>query len=140
MADTVSRARRSEIMALIRGEDTQPELRVRRFLHRVGLRYRLHVRGLAGRPDIVFASRRTCVFVHGCFWHGCRRCVDGTRSVKSNANYWSGKVKGNKARDARNVAELRRAGWQVLTMWECETEKEERLARLAERILAAKTR
>lgn len=132
--DTVSVTRRSEIMAKIRSKDTVPELRVRRCLHRAGLRYRLHNRLLPGKPDLILPSRRICVFVHGCFWHGCRRCVDGRRAVKSNRNYWSDKVAVNRRRDRRVRTMLRRLGWRVITVWECQTTNKERLEVLAERI------
>lgn len=108
-------------MRRIRGRDTGPEMRVRRFLHALGLRYSLHVRELPGRPDLVFRSRMTCIFVHGCFWHGCRKCVDGTRIVKSNEQYWSTKVRINQERDSRNIKRLRSNGWRVIVLWDCET-------------------
>src|ERR1700674_4838408 len=97
--DTVTPERRSAIMARIRSKDTAPELAVRRYLHAKGLRYRLHHAGLPGKPDLVFPARRVCVFIHGCFWHGCPHCIDGTRQVKSNSAYWSAKVAGHRARD-----------------------------------------
>lgn len=96
--DTVSAQRRSEIMSKIRSRDTKPELAVRRYLHSTGLRYRIHRRDLPGRPDIVFPSRKLCVFVHGCFWRGCPNCVDGTRTVKSNGAY--GKIEFKSTRRA----------------------------------------
>lgn len=128
--DTVTPERRSEIMRRIRGSNTAPEMAVRKFLHASGLRFRLHRGALPGRPDIVFPSRRVCVFVHGCFWHGCPTCVDGTRRVKSNSIYWTGKVATNRARDERNERSLLELGWFVLTIWECETVREDRLAAL----------
>lgn len=136
MADTVTPARRSEIMAGIRGRDTQPELIVRRFLHAAGLRYRLHRRDLPGKPDVVFPSRKACLFIHGCFWHGCPRCVDGTRRVKSNTAFWTAKVEGNRARDAKHAEALRLAGWNVFTVWECELSDGKILTGLAEQITA----
>lgn len=137
MVDKLTPNARSENMRLIRSQDTGPELAVRRYLYAAGLRYRLHRRDLPGRPDLVFKSRRICVFVHGCFWHGCRRCVDGTRSVKSNSAYWIEKIRGNKDRDARNQALLEADGWQVLTVWECETRNVKALGSLAQTISAA---
>jgi DNA mismatch endonuclease (patch repair protein) len=121
--DTVTVTRRSEIMAAIRSKDTTPELAVRRYLHAGGLRYRLHRRGLPGRPDIVFPSRRVCVFVHGCFWHGCPRCIDGRRAVKSNTGYWAPKIAATRERDTRHRAALEAAGWTVYEVWECETQQ-----------------
>lgn len=119
MADVFDRVTRSRNMAAIRGRHTKPEMVVRRYLHSRGLRYRLHYPGLSGRPDLVFPRLHTAVFIHGCFWHrhtGCRYAVLPT----SNAAFWRTKLEGNKARDRRNVARLRRAAWRVLTIWECD--------------------
>jgi DNA mismatch endonuclease (patch repair protein) len=123
-------------MSRIRSQDTAPELTVRRFLHRQGLRFRLHLRTLPGKPDLVFASRRTCLFVHGCFWHGCPHCIDGTRRVKSNAAYWSEKVASNRARDENHRSALEARGWRVLVLWECELRNAGQLIALAEKIKA----
>lgn len=122
-------------MSLIRGRDTKPELIVRRYLHALGLRFRLHVRNLPGRPDIVLPRHRVVVFVHGCFWHqhvGCRFAV----MPKNNRAFWEKKLGGNQRRDARAVATLRRAGWRVFTIWECDM-KLGSLERLSRRILGA---
>jgi DNA mismatch endonuclease (patch repair protein) len=135
MADVFDRATRSRNMAAIRGRHTKPELVVRRYLHSRGLRYRLHGPKLPGRPDLVFRRLKTVVFVHGCFWHrhaGCRYAV----LPKTNPAFWLAKLSGNKARDRRNVSRLRRAGWRVLTIWECELD-EASLARLYRKIMAA---
>lgn len=122
-------------MSRIRSKDTQPELRVRKYLHAAGLRYRLHGAALPGKPDLVFASRRLCVFINGCFWHGCMRCTDGLRRPKTNRTYWLPKISRNKARDKRNIRRLREAGWKVLTIWECEIckKKLEKLRRVIEK-------
>lgn len=133
MADVFDRKTRSRVMSAIRGTHTSPELIVRRYLHARGLRFRLHAKLLPGRPDIVLARFRTVIFVHGCFWHlhvGCRFAV----MPKSNRAFWWKKLTGNRARDLRNVRSLRRAGWRVLTIWECDLE-ERALSRLASRIL-----
>jgi DNA mismatch endonuclease (patch repair protein) len=132
--DRLNPAARSRNMSRIRSQNTTPELTVRRFLHGQGLRYRLHVRNLPGKPDLVFVRRRACLFVHGCFWHGCPRCTDGTRRVKSNISYWSAKVAGNRARDDRHRTALESAGWTVLVLWECELRTSGRLAALARQI------
>lgn len=118
-------------MAAIRGKDTIPELRVRRFLHAQGLRYRLHAGRLPGKPDLVFRSRHAVVFIHGCFWHGCPHCRVGSRTVKSNADYWTPKLARNKVRDARVRAELEDLGWRVFVIWECQTRDQAVLSRLA---------
>ena len=131
---------RSRNMSRIRSQDTLPELKVRRFLHAFGLRFRLHHRNLPGKPDLVFVSRRACVFVHGCFWHSCPHCVDGRRRVKSNLTYWSNKISGNRERDERNRAALTKDGWKVLTIWECEIERSKPLAKLAKKIASLPVR
>ena len=135
MPDIFTKAKRSELMSRIRGKDTQPELRVRKFLHAAGCRYRLHDSKLPGKPDIVFASSRTCVFVHGCFWHGCSKCSDGRRKPKSNRAYWLPKIRRNKRRDQLNVCRLRNAGWRVFTIWECQVSGIRNLDRLRRALL-----
>ena len=129
--DTVSPARRSEIMAHIRSQNTGPEMIVRRFLYNAGLRYRLHDKNLSGKPDLVFPGRRLCLFVHGCFWHGCRKCADGTRKVKSRSAYWRTKIKSNRTRDRQQTRALQLSGWIVQVAWECDLNKPEFLAQLA---------
>ena len=131
---------RSENMRRIRSNDTGPELRVRRFLHRSGLRYSLHRPDLPGRPDLVFASTRSVVFVHGCFWHGCRKCQDGRRRVKSRVGYWAPKIAGNRKRDLRNRRRLLRLGWKVFVVWECQLESEAVLTVLARALSAERRR
>lgn len=100
-------------------KDTGPELAVRRIAHRMGYRYRLHTRGLAGRPDLVFASRRKAIFVNGCFWHG-HGCSKG-RLPKSRTDYWGPKIARNAERDSQAIAALEADGWRILTVWQCET-------------------
>ena len=109
-------------MAAIRSRDTQPEVRVRKLLYSLGFRYRLHVKELPGKPDIVFASRRKVIFVHGCFWHQhpASACLDGRRP-KSNSAYWNPKLVRNMERDQEHSAALKQEGWKVFTIWECET-------------------
>jgi DNA mismatch endonuclease (patch repair protein) len=116
---TVSQARSADMRA-IRSKDTKPELVVRRLVHAIGYRYRLHRKDLAGQPDLVFPSRRKVVFVNGCFWHGhdCRR---GNVHPKTNASYWRAKIARNVERDVRSKTALCDSGWSVLTIWECET-------------------
>ena len=125
--DTRTPEKRSEIMSAVRTEDTGPELLVRKLLSAQGYRYRLHRKGLPGRPDIVFPGRRKAVFVHGCFWHG-HRCAKG-RLPKSRLRYWRPKIAANKKRDARNLAKLRRLGWGVSVVWQCELKNAETLMR-----------
>lgn len=116
--DTRSSAKRSEIMSAVRTKDTGPELSVRKLLSAQGYRYRLHRKDLPGCPDIVFPSRHKVIFVHGCFWHG-HRCNKG-RLPKSHLRYWRPKIEKNKKRDTSNVAKLRRLGWSVMIVWQCQ--------------------
>jgi len=109
---------RSENMRRIRSKGMLPELAVRSMVHRMGFRFRLHRKDLAGKPDLVFASRRKVIFVHGCFWHAHDCKVAHT--PKSNAAYWGPKLERNRARDKRNIDALRAAGWKPLVIWECE--------------------
>lgn len=119
MTDSLTPEQRSERMSRIRSSNTKPELILRRGLHRLGLRFRLHYAGLPGKPDLVFPKFRTVVFVHGCFWHRHAGC--SVASVpKSNTEFWMEKFSKNVARDARNIAELQRLGWRCLIVWECE--------------------
>ena len=106
-------------MARIRGKDTKPELAVRRMVHAMGYRYRLHRRDLPGKPDMTLSGRRKIIFVHGCFWHrhkGCRLAS----MPKSRKKYWKTKLEGNRLRDQRNRYALKRMGWDVLVVWECQ--------------------
>jgi DNA mismatch endonuclease (patch repair protein) len=120
MADIVDAATRSRMMSGIRGKDTQPELRVRRYLHARGFRFRLHAKDLPGKPDLVLPKYRTVIFVHGCFWHQHSGCPDAVMP-KSNRAFWKAKLEGNLRRDVDNIAALRRDGWTCLVIWECET-------------------
>ncbi len=119
MTDVYSKAKRSAVMARVKGRDTQPELIVRKLLWGLGARYRLHRRDLPGAPDIVLPGRKLAVFVHGCFWHG-HDCARGARVPKSNRDYWVAKVARNQARDARTQTELAALGWRVEVVWECQ--------------------
>jgi DNA mismatch endonuclease (patch repair protein) len=121
-------------MSQIGSKDTQPELIVRRLLTEMGLRYRLHRRDLPGKPDIVFGPRRLVLFVHGCFWHRHRGCRMAS-TPSANAAFWQTKFDANTARDRRNTTALKRAGWRVAVIWECETRQPERLARRLQRLL-----
>ena len=121
MPDTLTTAERSERMSRIRGKHTKPEVVVRRLIHAMGYRYRLHRGDLPGTPDLVFSRRRKVIFVHGCFWHrhtdsGCRLA----RLPKSRLDFWLGKLEGNRRRDEENEARLKAGGWGILTIWECQ--------------------
>lgn len=120
-------------MSRIKGRDTAPELAVRRLVHGLGYRYRLHVAGLPGRPDLVFASRRAVIFVHGCFWHQ-HDCPRGTRP-RSNRTFWTSKLDRNRERDEAAIRTLRSLGWRVLVVWECQTRWKSKLTRRVTRFL-----
>ena len=117
MTDIVSPEIRSRMMSGIRSKDTKPEMTVRRGLHAAGLRYLLHDRRLAGRPDIVLPRHRAAIFVHGCFWHGhgCRL----SRLPATRAVFWAAKIEGNRSRDRDALAKLEEQGWRVAVVWEC---------------------
>lgn len=134
MADIFSPTKRSEVMARVRGKDTGPELAVRSYLHRQGLRFRLHRRELPGRPDIVLPARRVAVLVHGCFWHGHVGCKRASLP-KTRAAFWADKIAANRARDARSIRALKAVGWHPIVVWECSIGNA-RLADLHQAILA----
>ncbi|HBP5365761.1 TPA: DNA mismatch endonuclease Vsr [Pseudomonas aeruginosa] len=111
---------RSENMRRIRSKDTEPERAVRQLLRSLGFPgYRLHWKGAPGHPDVAFVGRRKAVMVHGCFWHG-HCCKIGSREPKTNRDYWLPKIERNRQRDVKQLAELARLNWSVLTVWECE--------------------
>lgn len=117
--DTLTVKQRSERMSRVKGKGTKTEMMVRRLVHGMGYRYRLHGRDLPGRPDLVFPSRRKVIFVHGCFWHrhpGCKLA----RMPKSRLDFWKNKLESNRERDLRNQAALLDKGWRFLVAWECE--------------------
>jgi DNA mismatch endonuclease (patch repair protein) len=128
MADNRTRESRSALMARIGPRDTAPEMAVRRLLHRLGYRYRLHCRSLPGTPDIVLPSRRIAVFVHGCFWHA-HGCSKG-RPPKTRQEYWKSKLDRNRERDAEKRGALEAMGWQVVEIWQCQTRDCEGLTEL----------
>jgi len=121
MADKISKERRSANMSAIRSKNMKPEMVVRQLVHGMGYRYRLHRKGLPGKPDLVFGRRNAVIFVHGCFWHQ-HDCQDGHRP-KSNTSYWDEKLRRNVERDARVQSELEEMGWRVLVVWECQTKR-----------------
>ncbi|MCO6455239.1 MAG: DNA mismatch endonuclease Vsr [Pirellulaceae bacterium] len=131
--DTLTKLERSRVMSLVRSKDTRPEMRVRTLVHALGYRYRLHVRGLPGRPDMVFPRRRCIILVHGCFWHQ-HKCKAGNRQPKSRVEFWRGKLAANVRRDEKQKRVLRGLGWRVMIIWECETLTKSR-QRLTRRII-----
>lgn len=133
--DKLTPAERSAQMARVHGTDTGPEMAVRRMAHAMGFRYRLHAADLPGKPDLVFRRLRKIVFVHGCFWHG-HSCRAGRNRPSSGQSYWITKLERNVTRDQAHIRKLRRAGWSVLTIWECELKKPERVAARLMKFLA----
>jgi len=125
---------RSKQMSLIRSKDTKPELLVRRLVHGLGYRYRLHRADLPGTPDLVFPSKKKVIFVHGCFWHG-HACRFGRRLPKSRLEYWTQKIQGNSARDKAMLRRLRGMGWKILVLWGCQLQESQRLATRVTRFL-----
>ncbi len=121
MADIFNKKKRSQIMSRITGKDTKPELIIRKILFSEGYRYRLHIKDLPGKPDIVFASRKKVIFINGCFWHGhnCKKAA----LPETNRNFWEKKLTGNKERDKRNLVKLKAMGWKSLVIWQCQIKK-----------------
>lgn len=134
--DNLSPSERSEIMARVRSRDTRPEMVVRSLVFSLGYRYRLHAKDLPGRPDLVFRGSGKVIFVHGCFWHRHSNCALA-RLPKSRQEFWLPKLEGNRKRDQQIVGDLRRRGWGVLTIWECQLKNRERLADRIMRFLDA---
>ena len=124
--DRLTRPQRTAVMRAVRVKDTSAEIAVRRLLFSFGYRYRLHASDLPGKPDIVLRPRHCALFVNGCFWHG-HHCTRGARP-SSNTKFWLPKIEGNRQRDRRVRAQLRKAGWRVLTIWECEIRQIERMS------------
>jgi DNA mismatch endonuclease, patch repair protein len=126
MTDVLTPEQRSYNMSRIRNAHTKPEMRVRRILHALGLRYRLHGKGLPGKPDLVFAKAGAVLFVHGCFWH-MHRCKYGKPVPATNQSFWAEKRRSNVERDRRNRDALKAEGWRVFVIWECQTRDEDTL-------------
>jgi DNA mismatch endonuclease (patch repair protein) len=123
---TETPADRSRTMRAVKGQDTTPEMTIRRLVHGMGYRYRLHRKDLPGKPDLIFPARRKVIFVHGCFWHG-HGCKRGARVPKANRDYWEKKIARNRERDDRHYEVLKLTGWDVLVIWECQLKEKETL-------------
>lgn len=123
--DRVTQAIRSRIMAAVRTRNTGAEIAVRSLVHRLGYRYSLSRNDLPGKPDLVFVSRRKVIFVHGCFWHG-HSCRYG-RLPKSRITYWKPKITANKLRDRKQAARLKKTGWSVMIIWQCQIKRRDSL-------------
>ena len=124
MADVHDKATRSYNMSQIKGKNTKPEMLVRRFLHAQGFRYKLHDKTLPGKPDIVLPKYKTVIFIHGCFWHGHEGCKYFV-VPKTRTEFWMNKIKGNIANDTKAITALEKAGWNIITIWECELKPSE---------------
>lgn len=135
MTDIWTKNKRSYVMSRIKSRDTSPEKFIRTLLHRMGYRFRLHVKGLPGKPDIVLPKYKRIIFVHGCFWHLHKRCRDGT-IPKTDHNRWKLKLERNVERDKVHIRVLREGGWKVLVLWECDIEKRiDKINRMLQRFL-----
>lgn len=133
LPDMFAPQERSAIMSRVHSEDTTPEICVRKLLHAMGYRFRLHRKDLPGKPDIVLPKYKTVIFVNGCFWHGCPICRHARVRPQKNAAYWNAKLDRNMQRDRENQKKLEQCGWRVLVIWECETKKKA-LPKLQEKI------
>jgi len=136
MTDVLTKKQRSYNMSRIRNKDTRPEIIVRSIVHRLGYRYALHRKDLPGKPDMVLTRHRKIIFIHGCFWH-MHRCRYGRVKPATNAKFWQTKREGNVARDKRNLRKLRKEGWKVLVIWECQTQHQEKLTKKLANFLAS---
>lgn len=133
MVDKIDRHARSRNMSKIVSKNTQPELKVRSILHRLGFRFRLHQKNLPGRPDVILPKHRAVIFVNGCFWHRHVECREASRP-KTNSQYWEDKLNRNVERDIRNHLLLKERGWKVIIFWECELEKNDTDSVIIERL------
>ncbi len=134
MADVFTPAKRSAIMARIKGQNTKPEILIRKLVHSLGYRFRLHQNTIPGKPDLVLPRHEKIIFVHGCFWHGHAGC-SRAGLPSTNTEFWKKKILTNRNRDARVRGELHRSGWQVLVIWQCQTKKIESLTKRLKRFL-----
>ena len=125
---------RSAIMSKIRSKDTKPEMVVRRLVHGMGYRYRLHRKDLPGKPDLVFPKRKKIIFVHGCFWHR-HNCKAGLKQPKSNLEYWLPKLERNAIRDKEHQKQLINMGWKILVIWECKLQDKKCISEMVKSFL-----
>lgn len=134
--DTLTPDKRSKLMSRVRARDTRPEMAVRRAVHRMGLRFRLHRNDLPGRPDIVLPRHKMAIFVHGCFWHRHAYCPKAS-TPENNKDFWLSKFRANRNRDRKCIQSLSRLGWKVVVIWECETADAQQIkSRIAHRLNA----
>ena len=131
--DNLTREQRRYTMAAVRSNNTGPERIVRSQVHRLGYRFRLYKKQLPGKPDLVLPRYALAIFVHGCFWHG-HRCGANRRTPRTNADYWARKIEGNKRRDKRNTKNLKKLGYRILVVWECQIKRPDFVVRLREHL------
>ena len=136
--DNLTPEQRKRTMARVKSMNTTPEMIIRRIVHRMGYRYRLHSHQLPGNHDMVFVKRRKIIFVHGCFWHG-HECKSGIKQPKTNSEYWLRKLQRNKSRDTETYEKLKELDWEILVVWECELKNREHLIENLHRYLGTKT-
>ena len=136
MVDVHTKEQRSFNMSRIRNKDTRPEMIVRSFVHRMGYRYALHRKDLPGHPDMVLTRHRKIIFIHGCFWH-MHKCRYGKVRPATNVRFWQTKREGNVARDKRNLRKLRKEGWKVIVIWECQIRNLNKLTEKLEQFLSS---
>jgi DNA mismatch endonuclease (patch repair protein) len=136
--DHITKEKRSKLMASIRSKNTAPEIAVRRLLHKMGYRFRLHQK-LPGSPDICLPKYKTVIFVHGCYWHRHKGCARGRSSPSSNKNFWIKKFKDNVARDKQNRKSLKALGWNIILVWQCELKDEDSLTKRLNAVLLSTT-
>lgn len=137
MVDVHSKKQRSYNMSQIKCRNTKPEVLVRSLVHRMGYRYALNRTNLPGKPDIVLVKHKNIIFVHGCFWH-MHNCKYGRVKPATNTNFWQTKRQSNKDRDKRNLKELRKQGWKILVIWECQTKNQDKLTKKLQYFLSSK--
>lgn len=132
--DNLTKKQRKLCMSRIRSKDTKPEKVVRKILTKLGFKYRLHNAGLPGKPDIVISKIKTVVFINGCFWHQHKNCRHQA-TPKTNVKYWTSKLKRNVEKQKKDIKLLKKEGWKVAIIWECETKNENRLTNKLRKIL-----
>lgn len=136
VVDTLTPEARSERMSRVHAKDTKPEMKLRKLIHGMGFRYRLHRKELPGKPDLVFPGRKSIIFMHGCFWHRHEDC-GLARLPKSKQAFWCAKLEANKARDQKNISTLKAAGWRILVIWECQLRDEDRVRQVVKEFLTS---
>lgn len=136
MTDRLTTERRSRLMSHVHSKDTTPELRVRHLLHVMGYRFRLYRSDLPGKPDVVLPKYGVAIFVNGCFWHRHKGCKKAS-TPSTNVDFWNEKFRRNIERDRKNIRMLRREGWRVLVVWECQTKYQEKLQKVLNRFLVS---